>query len=253
MWRSETAAAPTAAAVVLPASFSPLGLSLLLSAAVLVSPRARFLGARRLVRSVGDRAAADPLAVGEFDRLAVDPAAVCESDRAAVDPAAVCESDRAAADPAAVGEPDRLAVDSAAVCESDRAAAVPAAVCEPDRLAVVPAACEPDRLAAEPLAVGEPFPLVVAGLLVVREPCPLAAVDESDPPAAEPTAAGRCDLAEASGLARSFLGHWRACSPCSMAAHLPAAPNYQQLAEHPDGWRSVGLYSASQVFPEAPA
>src|SRR6266446_5040089 len=198
MLRSKTAAAPTAAAVVLPASFSPLGLSLLLSAAVLVSPRARFLGARRLVRSVGDRAAADPLAVGEFDRLAVDPAAVCESDRAAVDPAAVCES--------------------------DRAAAVPAAVCEPDRLAVVPAACEPDRLAAEPLAVGEPFPLVVAGLLVVREPCPLAAVDESDPPAAEPTAAGRCDLAEASGLARSFLGHWRACSRCSMAAHLPAAP-----------------------------
>src|SRR5437016_5566598 len=115
MWRSETAAAPTAAAVVLPASFSPLELSLLLSAAVLVSPRARFLGARRLVLSVGVRVAAAPLAVGEFDRLAVDPAAVCESDRAA-------------ADPAAVGEPDRLAVDPAAVCESDRAAADPAAV-----------------------------------------------------------------------------------------------------------------------------
>src|SRR5437899_512331 len=150
MWRSETAAAPTAAAVVLPASFSPLGPSLLLSAAVLVSPRARFLGARRLARSVGDRAAADPLAVGEFDRLAVVPVAV--------------------------GGPDLLAVVPAA-CEPDRLAAVPAAVCEPDRLAAVPAAvCESDRLAAEPLAVGEPFPLVVvAGLPVVRDPCPLVA------------------------------------------------------------------------------
>src|SRR5712691_11056095 len=111
MLRSKTAAAPTAAAVVLPASFSPLGLSLLSSAAVLVSPRAGFFGARRLVRSVGDRAVADPLAVGEPDRLAVDPAAVCAPDLLAADPPAAAEPGLLAVDPAAVGGPDPLAVD----------------------------------------------------------------------------------------------------------------------------------------------
>src|SRR6266446_3850590 len=103
MLRSKTAAAPTAAAVVLPASFSPLGLSLLSSAAVLVSPRAGFLGARRLVRSVGDRAAADPLAVGDSDRLSADPLAVVGPDLLVADPLAVADSDRLSVDPPDAG------------------------------------------------------------------------------------------------------------------------------------------------------
>src|SRR2546427_726554 len=220
MGRSKTTAVPTAAAVVLPVSFSPLGLSLLSSAAVLVSPRAGFFGARRLVRSVGDRAVADPLAVGEPDRLAVDPAAVCAPDRLAVEPPAVGEPDPPAVDPAAAGGPFPLAV-----------AVDPLAAGEPSLPAV----------AVEPLAGRELYSVVAAELSLVREPCPPAAVDESDPPAAEPKAAGRSVPAEASGLARLPLGRCRACSPCSMAAHLPAAPNYQQLAEHPGGSRSVGL------------
>src|SRR6266446_5625263 len=111
MLRSKTAAAPTAAAVVLPASCSPLGLSLLSSGAVSVSRRAGFLGARRLVRSVGDRAAADPLAVGDSDRLSADPLAVGDSDRLSADPLAVVGPDLLVADPLAVADSDRLSVD----------------------------------------------------------------------------------------------------------------------------------------------
>src|SRR6266446_601688 len=114
----QNAAAPTAAAVFLPAFFVPPGLSLLSSAAVSVAPRpAACLVAHWLARSGGGRLAADPLAVDELDRLV--------------------------ADPLAVGEPDRLAAD-------------PAAACEPGRLVVVPAVCGLYRLAVGPVVVFEP-------------------------------------------------------------------------------------------------
>jgi hypothetical protein len=156
----------------------------------------------------------------EPGRLVVVPA-VCGLYRLAVGPVVVFEPDRLAAESPAAAGPDRLAVVPVVAFESGRLVVVPA-VCGLYRLAVDPAAaCEPDRLAADRLAAGEPFlPAVAAESPAVREPCPLAVVDESDPPAAEPTAAGRCDPAGASGLARSFLGHWRACLPCSMAAHF---------------------------------
>src|SRR5229473_2965548 len=113
MWRIKPAAAPTAAAVCLPAFFVPRGLSQLASAADSPAPWAvapvALLVVEQVVHSVAGRAAVALLAARESFPPAAEPPAARESFPRAAVPLASRESFPPAAVPIAVRESCRSA------------------------------------------------------------------------------------------------------------------------------------------------